>query len=51
MYNKIPLLVGKYTIMGATSFGEDCAVANAPGVYARVTAFIPWIKRHLNDYS
>ena len=34
---------GIYTIMGVTSFGEGCAVANAPGVYTRVTALLDWI--------
>ena len=42
---------GVYTVMGATSFGAGCAEANAPGVYARVTAFLPWIKRTMHTFS
>ncbi|KAL4241093.1 Neurotrypsin [Mactra antiquata] len=34
----------KYTVMGVVSFGEGCAMPNSPGVYARVTSFIPWIR-------
>lgn len=42
---------GRYTVMGATSFGAGCAEANAPGVYTRVTEFIPWIKSTIKQYS
>ncbi|WAQ97274.1 NETR-like protein [Mya arenaria] len=42
---------GVYTVMGATSFGAGCAEANAPGVYARVTAFLPWIMDTIQQFS
>ncbi|XP_045212294.2 uncharacterized protein LOC123563518 [Mercenaria mercenaria] len=42
---------GRYTVMGATSWGAGCAEANAPGVYTRVTEFIPWIKSTIKLYS
>ncbi|XP_052786352.1 uncharacterized protein LOC128221780 isoform X2 [Mya arenaria] len=42
---------GHYTVMGVTSFGEGCAVPNAPGVYARVTSFMPWIRQKLLKYG
>ncbi|KAL4240077.1 zymogen binding [Mactra antiquata] len=42
---------GRYTVMGATSWGAECAKANAPGVYAKVTEFIPWIKSTIKHYS
>ena len=33
-----------YNIIGVTSFGKFCAAKNAPGVYTRVSAFVPWIE-------
>ena len=42
---------GKYILMGATSFGAECAEANAPGVYAKITRFLPWIKQKIGRYS
>lgn len=33
-----------YDIIGVTSFGKFCAAKNAPGVYTRVSAFVPWIE-------
>jgi len=42
---------GRYTLMGATSWGAGCAEANAPGVYAKITAFLPWIKETLQSNS
>nr|CAD7261909.1 unnamed protein product [Timema shepardi] len=31
-------------IIGVTSFGKFCAGKNAPGVYTRVSYFLPWIE-------
>ena len=45
------LIAGTYTIMGITSFGEGCAVANAPGVYTRVTEFLSWINKKIAENS
>ena len=43
------LVSGIYTIMGVTSFGEGCAVANAPGVYTRVTSLLSWINYKIRE--
>lgn len=33
-----------YHIIGITSFGKVCGAANSPGVYTRVSKFLPWIE-------
>lgn len=44
-----PLVVteaGLPTLAGVTSIGNDCGLPNYPGLYTRVTAFIPWIRQY-----
>ncbi|XP_025198707.1 venom protease-like [Melanaphis sacchari] len=34
-----------YKQIGVTSFGKKCAEENSPGVYTRVSKYIPWIEQ------
>ncbi|KFB44697.1 AGAP008183-PA-like protein [Anopheles sinensis] len=46
-----PLMVndGKWTQVGVVSWGIGCGKGQYPGVYTRVTSFLPWIKKNIND--
>uniref|UniRef100_A0A8W7PU71 CLIP domain-containing serine protease n=1 Tax=Anopheles coluzzii TaxID=1518534 RepID=A0A8W7PU71_ANOCL len=37
-----------YTLIGLISYGYECARAGFPGVYVKVTAYLPWIEANLN---
>ena len=39
-----PLMTEDRVLVGVTSWGEDCAVDNFPGVCARVSEFFDWIQ-------
>jgi len=48
-----PLVVvenGKYVVVGVVSYGSGCA-HTTPGVYARVTSYLDWIKTNTADGS
>jgi len=36
---------GRWTVSGIVSFGDECAKFYRPGVYTRVSYFLPWIRR------
>ncbi|XP_023655223.1 neurotrypsin isoform X2 [Paramormyrops kingsleyae] len=36
---------GRWVLYGVTSWGYSCRLQNSPGVYTKVSAFVPWIRR------
>ncbi|CAF3648410.1 unnamed protein product [Rotaria socialis] len=39
---------GQWFLNGIVSYGRECALAGYPGVYARVSYYLPWIKSKLS---
>lgn len=45
LQKQLPLpLLHVHLIVGVTSFGKTCGVANIPGVYTKVSYYLPWIE-------
>ncbi|XP_018562098.1 serine protease snake-like isoform X2 [Anoplophora glabripennis] len=36
--------VNVHNVIGVTSFGKACALSGAPGIYTRISNYIPWIE-------
>ncbi len=45
-----PLVIGTAVapvLVGVTSVGNECALPNFPGIYTRMTTFVPWINQYV----
>jgi len=40
---------GRFTVIGLVSYGDDCGKQNHAGIYTRVTSFMKWINKVVED--
>lgn len=39
----------RYVVVGVVAAGDGCAHPRSPGIYTRVTAFLPWIMDYISQ--
>ena len=42
---------GSWVLYGVTSWGPSCRLQDAPGVYTKVSAFLPWINKVTSQWG
>ena len=40
-----------YEVIGLTKGGDGCGARNIPGLYTSIVTYLPWIKKHRDQYG